>query len=202
MPTVTRSDQLGPPSSGHFQAGDIVIDISGAGYRCVREGYPGEWNALTDFAGGFLMSKVRGVGIKVDIDSPSFGWRDIIGPISPKVTGVGSPARAVYRGGTLADYAFVLNDLVDMSFHIPHDYAYDTDLYYHVHWSHNGTAISGNVGFTAYFSYSKGHNQQAFSTEKSIVLTRAVVRSLRGCALPDNEHVYEEPSARLLGMRR
>jgi hypothetical protein len=129
--------------------------------------------ALEVFPDGLTIAKTSGVGIKVNVDTPAFGWRDIIGSITPKATGAGSPTRTVYNGGTLADYAFVANDLVDFTFHIPHDYVPGTDLYFHVHWSHNGTAISGNAVFTTYWSYAKGHNQANFSAEKTSSITYA-----------------------------
>lgn len=101
----------------------------------------------------------------------TLGWRDIIGNVHPKATGAGSPARAVYRGGTVGQYAWVANDVCDFEFHIPHDYVPGTDIYWHVHWSHNGTSISGNAVFDVYYTYSKGHNQANFPAEKNLTIT-------------------------------
>ena len=117
-----------------------------------------------------VIPKTTGVGIKVDQDTPAFGWRDIIGNISPKASGSGSPTRATYRGN-VSQFSFAANDLVDMEYHIPHDYVPGTDIYFHVHWSHNGTSISGNAEFTAYHTYAKGHNQAEFPAEKTLVIT-------------------------------
>ena len=122
-------------------------------------------------SGGGILPKTSGQGIKVDIDSPVFGWRDIIGNVHPKASGVGSPTRAAYSGGNLGQYAFVANDVCDFEFHIPHDYAPGTDIYFHVHWSHNGTSISGNAAFDIYHSYAKGHNQANFPAEKNVTIT-------------------------------
>lgn len=125
-------------------------------------------------AGGFDLVSDRATAITVN-SGPV--WRDIIGAVHPKATGVGSPTRAAYAGGTVGQYSFVANDICDFEFHMPHDYASDpaTDLYFHVHWSHNGTSISGNATFEAYFQYAKGHNQQAFTAEKMVTLSYATV---------------------------
>ena len=43
-----------------------------------------------------------------------------------------------------------------------------SDLFVHVHWGHNGTAISGSIAFRFYHTYAKGHGQAAFPTEKQL----------------------------------
>lgn len=58
-----------------------------------------------------------------------------------------------------------------MDFHIPHDYVPGSDLFIHMHWSHNGTAISGNIVTTFKFTYAKGHGQEIFPAEKTVVIT-------------------------------
>jgi hypothetical protein len=117
-----------------------------------------------------VIPKASGEGIKLDQDAPVYGWRDIIGAVAPKASGAGSPTRRVYAGGTLADYSFTTNDVCDFVYHIPHDYVPGTDLFFHVHWSHNGTSISGNAVFDVFHSYSKGHNQAEFPAEKQLNL--------------------------------
>lgn len=109
-----------------------------------------------------------GQGIKV---GRNFGWRDVLGKIAPKASGAGSPSRTQYYGANVYDYSFALNDVCDINYHIPHDYVPASDLHFHVHWSHNGTNISGNVVFTLYWHYAKGFDQQIFHTEKSTTIT-------------------------------
>ena len=116
-------------------------------------------------ADGMVFPKASGTGIKVDIDSPTYGWGDIIGALVPK-SGVNRPTYKTYRGSIDA-YAFSSNDIIDFIYHLPHDYAPGTDLFIHVHWSHNGTSISGTAEFTHYTSYAKGHNQEIFPSEVS-----------------------------------
>ena len=94
---------------------------------------------------GTVFPKTSGIGIKVDENSPTFGWRDIVGQIVPRGTGTPAPAFTAFRGGRVMAYAFQANDIIDnITFHIPHDYVPGTDMYIHAHWGHNGTAISGN----------------------------------------------------------
>lgn len=122
-----------------------------------------------------VLSNVKGRGVYVDTAEPVFGWRDIIGPVVPKASGAGSPTRRQYAGGNVYDWSFAANDVCDFVFHIPHDYVPGTDLYIHVHWSHNGTAISGNAVFTFYAQYAKGHDQAIFGSEISNTITYATV---------------------------
>ena len=49
-----------------------------------------------------------------------------------------------------------------IEFHLPHDYAPGTDLYLHFHWSHNGTAISGDMVWEYNCTYAKGFDQANF----------------------------------------
>ena len=44
------------------------------------------------------VSSANTSGIRVDVSDPDYGWHDIIGHITPKATGVGSPTRGLYRG--------------------------------------------------------------------------------------------------------
>lgn len=121
--------------------------------------------------GDFVVDKTAGKGIRVDVDTPTFGWRDIIGNVQPKAQGAGSPARAAYAGANLGAYAFAANDICDFVFHIPHDYVPGTDIHFHIHWSHTGTTTTGNAVFDIYHDYAKGHNQGNYPAEKNITLT-------------------------------
>lgn len=121
-------------------------------------------------SGGLILPKTAGYGIKVDTTTPTFPWRDIIGQVVPKTTGAGTPVFGTFRGNINA-WKLIANDIIDFVFHIPHDHVPGTDIYYHVHWGHNGTAISGNVVFTQYATYAKGHNQADFPAEITNTIT-------------------------------
>lgn len=153
---------------------------------------PSPIGATTPSTGAFsniTLPKTSATGIKVDTAVPTWGWRDITATVQPKATGAGSPTRTVYAGANLAQYAFAANDLCEFEFHLPHDYVPGTDLYFHVHWSHNGTAITGNATFTVYLTYAKGHNQASFPAEKTVTITRATVNI---STTPRYRHLIDE----------
>jgi hypothetical protein len=134
-----------------------------------------EWNDDHIITNNLVVPKTSGLGIQVDTTTPSFGWRDILGNMRPDTGGVNSPTLAVVRGGSCREFFYAVNDKMDKDYHIPHDYLLGSDVFIHIHWGHNGTAISGNFTVTYSYSYAKGHNQAIFPAEKSVVMTYATV---------------------------
>lgn len=130
---------------------------------------------LRDGVGGLQIPKTSGLGIKVDsLGTPTFPWRDLIGDVTPKTSGAGAPTLAAFRGGNTRTFFYSAGDDGDIIFHIPHDYAPGTDLFLHLHWGHNGTAISGSLVVNYYITYAKGHNQASdgnFTAEVNRTLT-------------------------------
>jgi hypothetical protein len=121
-----------------------------------------------------VLPKTSGSGSKVDTTTPTYGFRDLLGPIIPGVGGSVAPAFTTYRGGNAKAYAFDTGDKIDqIVYHIPHDYVPGTDIFMHPHWGHNGTAISGSLIIDWHSTYSKGHNQasQVFHAEKNLTQT-------------------------------
>ncbi len=120
-----------------------------------------------------LAKAVALTGLKVgDSVASGYTWRDIEGEIRPDPAGANTPLLIDFRTGVRA-YHYSTNDKADLAYHIPHDYVPGTDLHLHVHWGHNGTAISGNLVLDYVVSYAKGHNQANFSTPVSITQTVA-----------------------------
>jgi hypothetical protein len=124
---------------------------------------------------GLILPKTSGIGIKIDTAAPTFPWRDLIGDMRPDPGGTNSPTLNVFRGGAGRQYSYSVNDKMDFQFHIPHDYVPGTDLFIHIHWSHNGTAISGNMVASIASTYAKGHNQAIFPAEKTVTITYPTV---------------------------
>ena len=122
-------------------------------------------------AGGLILPSGKGEsGIKVNHNKPQYTWRDLEGPIRPKATGAGSPTLATVRGN-IRDYAFAANDIVDLTYHWPHDWVPGTDVFIHIHWVHNGTTITGDLVANYRWSWSRGHNQDLVPDDKSLVHT-------------------------------
>ncbi len=117
------------------------------------------------YANPLIVDKASGGGIKVDTLNPTFGYRDLLGIVQPKTSGVGSPTLAAFRGGNVRRFCYAAGEDGDGEFHIPHDYVPGSDIFLHVHWGHNGTAISGSLVLNWYVTYAKGHNQANFSAE-------------------------------------
>jgi hypothetical protein len=119
---------------------------------------------------GIVLGKASGIGIKVDTAAPTYGWRDLIGNVTPKSAGAGSPTLDTISGN-IRGYRYSVGDDGDCEFHIPHDYAPGTDLYVHLHWIHNGTNISGGLTVPISHTYAEGHNQAVFPAEKLVNIT-------------------------------
>lgn len=117
---------------------------------------------------GILVPKTSGIGMKLDPAAPTFGWKDLIGEIQLKGAGANDPAAYVYRG-TIREYRFNLNDEVYNNYHLPHDYVPGSDIFAHIHWSHNAVGVtSGSCTWSFVASYAKGHDQQAFGAEVTV----------------------------------
>ena len=120
-------------------------------------------------SGYLVFPKAEGSGIKVDLSSPTYPWRDLIGEITTRGLG-NDPTFAVYQG-SLRQYQFsnVAVRECYVNFHIPHDYVPDSDLFVHVHWSQivvdtgGGGGGPGDAKWQFEVMYSAGHDQAPFS---------------------------------------
>lgn len=145
---------------------------------------PGPVGAETPDTGSFTdvstqnvtLPKQANTGIKVDIDSPTYGWRDLTADIQVRGSGGSDPAFSTYTGTALRAYQFsaTAEKEVFFVFHMPHDYVPGTDIYFHAHWS-NAAAVpdTGNVVWGFDYSFAKGSNQAAFPALTTITVTQA-----------------------------
>jgi len=148
-----------------------------AAYRLNYVPYSGaldnlDMGSYTVFADTLVLPKTSGKGIKVDPASPTFGWKDLIGYMNVDAAALNAATLSTFIGGSIRRWAFSAGDKADLEFHIPHDYVPGTDMYIHYHWSHNGTAISGNIVGTFVHTYSDGYGG-VFSAEKTVTSTYA-----------------------------
>ena len=131
------------------------------------------------------MPSSSGTAMKI---SGTYGWRDLIGDVTPRGTGGAAATLGTFRGNVRAWY-YQAADQGDCFFHMPHDYAPGTDLFIHVHWSHNATNISGSLIVNFYATYAKGHQQASFPAQVNPALT---VSSLNITNTPQYFHRVDE----------
>jgi len=144
--------------------------------QALQGGTTGEYYHLTNAKSNEVnnnlnLSGVSGAGIKVDTTTPTFGYRDLLGPIDVKTIGATDPVWAVYRGSI---YAYTFNSATTeafITFHVPHDYVPGSDMFIHMHWSQNvvdtgGTAgAPGNVEWKFDITYADGHGTPGGSAD-------------------------------------
>jgi len=114
---------------------------------------------------GFVTPSTAATGIKIDLDTPEFGWRDLTAPVDVRGTGGNDPSFAVYTGTTLRAFQFSATTMneVFFVFHVPHDWVPGTDIFFHAHWSNAAaTPNTGNVVWKFDYSFAKGFGQEAF----------------------------------------
>lgn len=133
-----------------------------------------EWDetngALLLSNGSFAIDKSSDYGIKIDTDAPDFGYRDITGEVRTRGIGATDPAWTQVGATPFYAYAFAVNDVCWIDFHIPHDYTIGTDIYIHTHWFPSGTNTN-SVKWQYEYAYAKGHNQGAFNFATATTVT-------------------------------
>jgi len=144
----------------------------------------GTFTTLTE-TGGLIVPKTSGIGIKVDTESPTFGWADITCEVTARAAG-SAPTYQAWLGN-IYKYGFKtaagVEDLF-FTYHIPHDYAPGTDIFIHVHCSCAASA-TGNVKWYFDATYAKGHNQAAFPA----AITTSLVSAMSATAY---QHLIQE----------
>lgn len=110
---------------------------------------------------GARVPKGRDDGIRIEA---AFGWHDLRGRLFvPDQTDPNAPVYSPFVGN-IQQYLFVEDTEIQVGFHIPHDYVMGSDLFMHVHWSHNSSLVTGgSVTWGFELTYAKGHNQAAFT---------------------------------------
>jgi hypothetical protein len=120
-----------------------------------------------------ILPKTSGQGVQVDTASPTYGWRDLEATEFPDPVGADAPQFSTFLTNIRA-YSYGAADKMDMRFHIPHDWVPGTDLFIHHHWSHNGTAISGNAVINSWCTFAK-RASEIFPAAKNQTMTYATV---------------------------
>lgn len=129
-----------------------------------------------DATGAIVIPKTSGIGFKVDPDSPTYPWKDLLGAIEVRGTGAADPTFATYGATAFRAYQFSATTLQEtfLTFHIPHDYVPSTDIFLHMHWSNaEATPNTGDVVWGFDYAFAKGFNQAAFPAFTTITVTQA-----------------------------
>ena len=117
-----------------------------------------------------VLSDNAGYGIRLNVDSPQFGWQDLLGEVRVETTAGATnvPALTTYASSMIKQYKFSAGDSVQNTYHVPHDILTGSTahFYLHVHWSHDSATVSttGQVTWDVYATYAKGHNRGSFAT--------------------------------------
>lgn len=126
--------------------------------------------------GSIIVPKTSGIGILVDTAAPTYAWHDLLGRISVRGAGGQDPGFNVYRT-SIRQFQFAVGDECWVEYHIPHDYAPNTDVYVHMHWSLTDTTVE-TVTWGVSASYAKGHGDGVFPA----VVTTTVAEASTGVA--------------------
>lgn len=153
----------------------------------IVDGATGYWIAIggkyvastMGIADTLTLPKTSGKGIKVDIASPTFGYRDLLGEIKILSPGASDPTLATFRD-SIKSFSFsnVAMNEVYFHYHIPHDYVPSSDIFIHFHWAQNVVDSGGAAGapgvvkWQAEVTYAKGHNQAAFPASFTTSVTQ------------------------------
>lgn len=123
-----------------------------------------------------VISHEKGDGIKLNADNPQFGWHDLLSPITiDSGAATGKPTFSTLVG-SIKKYQFKVGDHSFHQFHLPHDYLPGSDLYIHVHWTHNSAEVlGGQTTWSFEATYAKGYNQSQFNTPVTTTVTQQVV---------------------------
>lgn len=141
------------------------------------------------FTGNLVMAKAPGTGVKLgNIVTNSYGWNDLIGILSHNKGGT-APILSPVIGGQVQEFAYTSGEQGGNAYHIKHDHAPNTDMFIHLHWMHNGTAISGNLVVDYYFTYAKSHQQAIFTAEKNLTIT---IPTPNITSIPRYQHMLSE----------
>lgn len=140
-----------------------IVTRAGKGQALTHSELDNNFVELRDRPDGQVYPAASGIGLKLDTDTPDYGWHDLVGEMYQELSNSLSTA-AIYVGG-VRQYQYDVGNEAVFHFHMPHDYAPGTDMYIHAHWSHNSALVtSGAVTWQFEIIYAKGHNQAAFST--------------------------------------
>lgn len=103
----------------------------------------------------------------------SAGWKDNFANLTAAATGSGAPSLQPFGpSGNAKQRRFGIGDSVYVVWHIDHDVQPESICHVHVHWATDG-ADTNTVKWEINYTFAKGHDQEAFSTDAQVTLEEA-----------------------------
>lgn len=137
------------------------------------------WNGdnLTVSANSLVLSSNTGKGVMVDVNQPTYPFFDLLGEIHiDEAGGPSKPDFNIYKGN-IKQYQFAVDDQVFGTYHLPHDYVPNSNVFIHVHWSTNAVSSAGSPTFEIEATYAKGFGQMSFSNNVTVTCSNAYISS-------------------------
>ena len=103
-------------------------------------------------------------------DTGDFGWRDITSEITTRGVGATDPVWTQVGTTAFSAYAFAVNDVCWINFHVPHDIVPNGLIHFHTHWFTDGTNTA-IVKWQFDYCYARGFNQDAFNVASPVTIT-------------------------------
>lgn len=117
-----------------------------------------------------VVSQVKGHGLKLGIDNPTFGWHDMLSPTMIYEGAAAHKPTFEVLVGNIRAYQFSELDESFHNFHILHDYVPNSEMYIHVHWTQATIpSTAGNLTWEFEVSYAKGYDQQGFTSPTKVI---------------------------------
>ena len=141
----------------------IHVAVAGGGSFVVDK------NGNVSASGDLVQTGVSGEGLRLGtLAANDYGWRDITGDVELRGSPTTDPSWTIINAGPFYAYAFAVNDLVQLVFHVPHDIVPSSDIHLHAHWLTSGVDVN-TVKWEWTYTYAKGFNQEAFSTTGTVI---------------------------------
>jgi len=89
-------------------------------------------------------------------------WRDLVGQLTVRrAAGAGVPVWTQIGSTGFYFYKFAVDDDIQVTFHVDHDFAVGTSMFFHAHWFKDGTNVQP-VKWQFKVAYAHGHQRGAF----------------------------------------
>lgn len=108
---------------------------------------------------GSLVTTTGGLNVRT---AQNGEWRDLITPLRVPTSGPTIPVLTTVGSSVIRHPAWAINDQLWTDWHIQHDYAPGTDVYFHMHWHSSGTNTAVVVWEFTYY-HARGNNQDNFA---------------------------------------